>query len=108
MVVGRRRVGSRASKWSQIDQHGPTWSQKDTKREAKVAKTDWKAPTFVFKVKKCDKKAINKNRRNDVQKRSLLGHTKALEPFGPDHLVSRFMLKMIEFAIFLRAKHGLK
>ena len=38
-VVGRR-VGFRASKWSQMDQHGATWSEKDTKREPKATKME--------------------------------------------------------------------
>jgi hypothetical protein len=57
-VVGRR-VGFRAPKLSQMDQHGPIWSQKDTKREPKaiqmVPKGDQKSkPTQCSeKVRKC-------------------------------------------------------
>jgi hypothetical protein len=64
-VVGRR-VGFRASKWSQMDQHGPTWSEKDTKREPKATKMEPKAPTVR-------QKATNKNKKNDVRKRSVQG-----------------------------------
>ena len=40
-VVGRR-VCFRASKWSEMDQHGPAWSEKDTKREPKATKMERK------------------------------------------------------------------
>ena len=57
-----------------MDQHGPTWSQKDTKREPKAAKMKPKAPTLRFYVEKIRQKAIKKN---DVQKRSVPGRSPA-------------------------------
>ena len=57
-VVGRR-VGFRASKWSLMDQHGPTWSQQDTKREPKATQMEPKGDQkikkkqFSEKVRKC-------------------------------------------------------
>ena len=53
-VVGRR-VGFRASKWSQMDQHGATWSEKDTKREPKATKMEPKG-YLKTKNKQCSEK----------------------------------------------------
>jgi hypothetical protein len=56
-----------------MEPNGPTWSQKDTKREPKAANMEPKAPTVFFYVEKVRQKAINKNKKNDVQKRPVQG-----------------------------------
>ena len=53
-VVGRR-VGFRASKWSQMDQHGAAWSEKDTKREPKATKMEPKG-NLKTQNKQCSEK----------------------------------------------------
>ena len=60
-VVGRR-VGFRASKLSQMDQHGPTWSQKDTKREPKATQMEPKGDQ-KSKKKQCSEKVGSRSLR---------------------------------------------
>ena len=73
-----------------MEPSGPTYSQKDTKREPKAAKMEAEAPTLiVFMVKKVRQKAINK--KNDVQKASVPGRQSEFELFGPDRLFPGFI-----------------
>ena len=72
-VVGRR-VGFRASKWSQMDQHGATWSEKDTKREPKATKMEPKAPKVRQKATQKQKKTMfRKGRSNDGSRTKKFG-----------------------------------
>ena len=61
-VVGRRVV-FRVSKWSQMDQHRPTWFQEDTKRDPKAGP----------KATKVSQKAINKKQNKQMCRKGRFG-----------------------------------
>ena len=76
-----------------MERNGPTWSQKDTKREPKATKMEPKAPTSIFYAEKRHQKAISMHPKIDIQKRSAPGRSAHFGAGTPGRLFCRFMLK---------------
>jgi hypothetical protein len=77
-----------------MEPNGPTWSQKDTKREPKAANMEPKAP-------KVRQRAINKTKKNDIQEKSVQG---AFPYEGLDQQINILRQNVAQMAPFCKSR----